>query len=109
MITDDPTTPENVVTFTGKMRPAEDRMLVPVDPMKCFHWNASFEVDVDAGKCRCKRCGEEVTPMFVLKQLMSLESMWMRTRAGYQDEMQRLAQRSSTKCQHCGAMTRISK
>ena len=46
--------------------------------------------------------------MFVLEQLMKQESQWMRTMATYQDQMKRLAERSRTKCQHCGEMTRVS-
>lgn len=83
-------------------------MLVPPPFGKCIHFNTSFEVDEDAGKCKCLGCGEEVSPMFVLKALMQLESRWMRTRAGYQEEMARLKARERTKCEKCGEMTRIS-
>lgn len=83
--------------------------LVAVDFGVCTHFNATYVVDQKAGKCVCKDCGGEVSPMFVLEQLMHEESKWLRTRAGYQDEMRRLAERSSTKCRKCGAMTRISK
>ncbi|MBT2299254.1 hypothetical protein J7E70_02140 [Variovorax paradoxus] len=93
-----------------KRQPLEEgAFLQPVPYEKCRHFRGPFEVDVDAGKCRCKQCGEEVSPIFVLEQLMKTESMWMRTRRDYQDEMKRLAQRSSTKCQHCGQMTGISR
>lgn len=89
--------------------PADDtRMLAPVPDQLCNHWNTSFEIDEVAAKCTCKACGTEVSAMFVLKRLMEIESRWMRTRAAYQEEMQRLGERSKTKCQHCGAMTRIS-
>lgn len=67
------------------------------------------EVDLKGGKCKCLKCGGEVGPMFVLEQLMHKESQWMQTRAAYQDEMRRLDERSSTKCQHCDKMTRISR
>lgn len=46
--------------------------------------------------------------MFVLKMLMQAESRWNQTRESYQEEMKRLRERSRTKCQHCGQMTRIS-
>lgn len=87
----------------------EGAMLQPVPFDKCQHLFTSFEVDVDAGKCRCKKCGEEVSPMFVLEQLMKAESRWMRTLDTYQDSMKRLAERSRTKCDHCGKMTRIGR
>lgn len=88
---------------------SDESFLVPVPHSKCIHFNGPFEIDVKGGRCVCKRCNEEVSPIFVLEQLMNQESRWMRTRAAYQDEMQRLDARSKTKCQHCGAITRISK
>lgn len=88
--------------------PIGDLFLVPA-PQPCCHFPPSFEVDVDAGKCKCRHCSGEVSPMFVLEQLMKQESRWNRTRAAYQDEMKRLDERSRTKCQHCGQLTKISK
>lgn len=84
-------------------------MLVPPSIGKCRHFNGPFEVDENAGDCKCLKCGEKVTAIFVLTQLMRLESQWMRTRAAYQEEMKRLNERSRTKCQHCGQMTKISR
>lgn len=100
----------NVVRFTGKQRPdlEEGPMLRPVEHRKCTHHFASYEVDVDAGKCKCLNCGSEVTPFFVLAQLMREESKWWRARATYDDQMKRLEERSRTKCMRCGEMTRIS-
>ncbi len=100
----------DIVQFPGKKReePDGERFLVPVPHGKCIHFQGPFEVDSKAGKCICKACGEEVDAIFVLEQLMKMESRWMQTRAAYQDEMKRLAERSSTKCQKCGQMTRIS-
>jgi hypothetical protein len=87
----------------------DERFLVPVPHSKCIHFRGPFQVDPKGGRCVCKGCGEEVSPMFVLEQLMNQESQWMRTRAAYQDEMKRLDERSRTKCQHCEKFTRISK
>lgn len=101
---------ENVLQLPVKPRepPDESRFLVPVPDDHCRHFDGPFEVDVDAARCKCLRCGSEVSAIFVLKQLMHLESRWMRTRAAYQDEMRRLNERSQTKCRHCGKLTRIS-
>lgn len=88
--------------------PAGDLFLVPA-PQPCCHFPPAFTVDPDAGKCFCRHCSGEVSPMFVLEQLMKQESRWNRTRAAYQDEMKRLDERSRTKCQHCGEMTKISR
>lgn len=93
-----------------KVDPPDGRtMLVPVPYVgRCSHWNTSFEVDVDAGDCKCLGCGQRVTAIFVLEQLMKQESRWMQTRAAHQDEMKRLKDRQRTKCEKCGHMTRIS-
>lgn len=88
--------------------PVGDRFLVPVPHRSCEHWRGPFEIDLKAAKCKCLRCGQEVGPFFVLEQLMHQESQWMRTREAYLGEMKRLDERSRTKCQHCGKLTRIS-
>lgn len=100
----------NVSALPVKPRPTLDEapMLQAVPYSHCRHSFTSFTVDADAGKCFCKACGEEVSPMFVLERLMQQESRWMRTRAAYQDEMKRLEERSKTKCRKCGEMTPIS-
>lgn len=107
----DTTTGADVVQLPVKKAEPPDgsRMLQPVPFVgRCSHFNATFEVDVNAGDCKCLGCGERVTAIFVLGELMKAESRWMRTRAAYQDEMKRLKERERTKCQHCGQMTRIS-
>jgi hypothetical protein len=93
----------------NKQEGAADRFLVEVPFSKCKHRQGPFEVDVDGAKCTCTACGETVSPFFVLNALMNQESRWMRTRASYQEEMKRLAERSRTKCRNCGEMTPISR
>ncbi len=87
---------------TGKL------MLIPKRD-GCIHFPASFEIDVNGNKCKCKLCGGEVSPWFVLEKLMQNESRWNQTREAYNEEMKRLKERSSTKCGHCGKMTPISR
>lgn len=101
----------NVVQLPVVNRPALDEapMLQAVPYSHCKHYFTTFTVDIDAGKCFCKDCGGEVSPMFVLAELMRLESRWNRTRLAYQDEMKRLDERSKTKCRKCGEMTEISR
>lgn len=90
-----------------KVEPGE-RFLVLVEPGKCSHWQGPFEIDTKGDKCICKKCGETVGAMFVLEMLMKTESRWMQAHAEYQDEMKRLSERSRTKCECCGKMTRVS-
>ena len=84
-----------------------DRMLAPVAGAKCFH-NHTYLIDDRATEVTCSACGEKLNPIWVLLQLMHQESRWHELHARYQDEMKRLNERERTKCQHCGAMTRIS-
>lgn len=107
---DDPTDELIVKRLPVEHRPPTDQgqFLREVPYTACRHYRGPFEVDVNAGSCKCLACQGTVTPMFVLEQLMRQESEWNRTRRAYQDEMLRLQMRSKTKCERCGAMTRIS-
>lgn len=100
----------NVIPIGVRPRPnAESGPFLAPPPLDaCRHTLGPFEVDVRAGKCTCRKCGGEVSAMFVLEELMRDESRWMRHRQEFIDRMQRLRERSRTKCEHCGAMTRIS-
>lgn len=57
----------------------------------------------------CGNCGVKLDPMWVLKMLAHKESQWHQTRERYNDEMRRLSERSRTKCEACGHLTRISR
>lgn len=85
----------------------EERFLV-VEHGKCSHFNGPFIIDDKAADVTCKRCGEKLNPMWVLTQLAHQESRWFEHFKRYQGEMQRLSERSKTKCQHCKKMTNIS-
>lgn len=101
-------TDDKITTLPIKPKADTGHLMLVPPSAGCPHFPANYEIDVDAGRCRCKICGGEVSPWFVLKMLMHHESTWNRTREAYQDEMKRLRERSKTKCDHCGKMTRIS-
>jgi hypothetical protein len=61
------------------------------------------ETEVECGNCHTK-----LDPIWVLRNLAVEESTWARARERYQDEMKRLRDRSYTRCEHCGKMTKIS-
>jgi len=86
--------------------PEERFLVVPV--AECLHFNGPFLVDDTLAEVTCGQCKQKLNPMWVLKQLVQKESRWFAHFARYQGEMKRLAERSRTKCQHCGEMTRIS-
>lgn len=74
----------------------------------CSHLNCHFIVDESRDTVECADCGERMNPMWVLARLCSRDSMFHAAHAKYRDEMKRLNERQSTKCRHCGQMTRIS-
>lgn len=101
----------NVAVLPVKFKepPGEDAPFFVVEHMgKCSHFGP-FIVNDKEDAVTCKQCGERLNPMYVLKRLAHEETRWHQARVAYQDEMQRLKERSRTKCDHCGEMTRISK
>lgn len=103
---------ENVVQLNApfKQPVPEERYLVRAPRLDaCSHWNGPFLVNETLAEVTCGKCGEKLNPMWVLGQLVAKENRWHEHFARYQEEMKRLAERSRTKCEHCGEMTRISK
>lgn len=100
-----PNVTELPVKFKSPAAP-EDVTLVRVWAGKCYH--RQVLVDEKKAEVECAACHEKLNPMWVLSMLASHESRWHEAGKRYQDEMKRLTERSSTKCNHCGKMTRIS-
>ncbi|MDB6119308.1 MAG: hypothetical protein JWO08_3089 [Verrucomicrobiaceae bacterium] len=86
----------------------EDRFLV-VEHAGCCHFNGPYLIDAKNADVTCGQCKAKLNPMFVLEQLAHQETRWHEHFKRYQEEMSRLKERSRTKCQHCGEMTRISR
>ena len=86
----------------------EDKMLnlLPT-PKGCL--GHSYIIDEESNIVTCSKCNKTFNPMSVLVSLARKESRWQMNRERYKEEMERLSERSRTKCQHCGEMTRISK
>lgn len=100
---------ENVVQLKVPFKkPVPEEPFLVVEHSPCSHFNGPFLVDPDKAEVTCGRCKEKLNPMFVLKQLAYQETSWHEHFKRYQEDMQRLRERSRTKCQHCGQMTRIS-
>jgi len=81
---------------------------------KCNHiWRGStmsyvqYVIRDGETEVECGECGTKLDPMWVLTRMAREETQWGRTRLHYIEEMRRLNERSRTKCQHCGQMTRI--
>lgn len=91
-----------------KPAPSEDRTLLQVDTRACAH-RGPYVVDESLSEVECATCHAKLNPMWVLTRMANRETSMERHRATYQDEMQRLAERKKTKCEHCRKMTRISK
>ena len=84
----------------------KDRVLKSVHLGRC--WHKRFIVDEQLAEVECADCHEKLNPMWVLQQLSIQENRFHELHARYHDELKRLGERSRTKCQHCGEMTRIS-
>ena len=73
----------------------------------CDHHNG-FIVDSKLATVECARCHALLNPMWALEQLCRRDHTFHVNAKRYHEEMQRLAERSRTMCEHCGKMTRIS-
>jgi hypothetical protein len=97
------------VKFKGPLPP--DRTLLSpreVGRTKCLHYPGHFIVDGSLAEVTCGDCGEKLNPMWVLQQLATRDRNFAEAHTRYHEQMKRLSERTSTKCRHCGKMTRIS-
>jgi hypothetical protein len=96
-----------------KKRAPEDRTVVrPWEvgrPAACSHLMATYLIRDGEAEVECGRCGTRLDPMWVLAKIATEDRRWAESQARYQEEQKRLAERKRTKCDHCGAMTRISR
>lgn len=85
------------------------RWVFRADPAtgRTHRFNAQYLIREGDTEVECSLCNTRLDPMFVLRILAIEENQWQETRKHYQEEMARLNERSRTKCQHCGQMTRI--
>jgi ribosomal protein S27E len=100
---------DNVHELPVKIRPelGDERALRVVSSGGC--WHKVFIVDEKLAEVTCATCGTKLNPLWVLTQLAQSENRFHELHARYHDELKRLAERSKTKCEHCGGMTRISR
>lgn len=114
MIISDEEATANVTKLPVKFKtPAPPELsLVLDDHTKCRHWEfsgAQYIVDEALAEVTCSLCNEKLNPMWVLNQIAKRESRMLQAHERYVDEMKRLKERSRTKCDSCGKMTRISR
>jgi len=100
---------DNVTILPVKPRSdlGKERVFQSVPTRKC--WHRRFIVDEQLDEVTCADCREKLNPMWVLRELCNKEHRYHELHARYDEELKRLAERSRTKCGHCGAMTKISK
>lgn len=92
--------------------PNDRTLLQPFEVPKvgrCSHLFAQYIVDPSAAEVECGKCHEKLNPMWVLAQLANSDRRMAEHRERYAAESKRLSERTSTKCQHCKKMTRISR
>lgn len=97
------------VKFKGPL--PEDRTLLgpsEVGKSKCHHYPGCFIVDSSLAEVTCGECKEKLNPMWVLGQLATRDRNFAEAHTRYHEQMKRLSERTSTKCQHCKKMTRVS-
>lgn len=103
----------NVTPLGVRFKKAEeDRVLllgweVHSPAEKCFH--SRFIIDPELEQVECAKCHERLNPMWVLQHLATTDIQFRESRKRYMEEMRRIDERSRTKCEHCGQMTRISR
>lgn len=71
--------------------------------------NVTYLVDEGAAEVECGHCHAKLNPMWVLTKLAHNETRYHETAERYHEELRRLSERSRTKCDACGHMTRISR
>lgn len=75
----------------------------------CNHLFATYLIGDGDAEVTCGRCDAKLDPMWVLHKLAIHDRRMAENTERYRDETKRLAERSRTKCDHCGKMTRISR
>lgn len=76
---------------------------------ECSHRDTTYLICASETEVVCGRCNTRLSPLWVLAQLAHHEHRMNDLNDQYDDQMKRLAERSRTKCEHCGRMTRISR
>ena len=75
----------------------------------CSHFYTQYVVDEALAEVECYKCKAKLNPMWVLTRLANEDRRYEEAQKRHQDEMQRLSDRTRTKCFHCGKMTTISR
>lgn len=83
--------------------------VAPRESSPCmFRHKGPYLVDEKLAEVECGTCHAKLNPMHVLGELARQETNWHTYRRTYLEQVQRLRERSRTKCEHCNRMTRIS-
>lgn len=93
------------VTFKGHSD--GEKLLIHKNSYACKH--GPYVIDEALAEVTCEPCGAKMNPIHVLKILANHENRWHQNAENAKAEMERLEQRTRTKCQHCHQMTRISR
>ena len=83
-----------------------ERVLSP-STKYCRHGH--LVVDQKRALVECKDCGERITPMVALAQMMDRESVYHKHIDTMKDVIEKAKKKNQCKCEKCGQMTRIEK
>ena len=92
--------------------PADRTLVLPYEVQRasCDHmFGVQYIIDIAQAEVECSKCHAKLNPMWVLKQLAIQDSRYYEAQQRYKEEMARLSERSRTKCDNCGKLTRISR
>ncbi|EKO3439510.1 hypothetical protein NTE19_003402 [Vibrio fluvialis] len=89
-------------------RELPDRMLKKAQsyPVKCKH--AQFMVDQQLDTVECGKCGERLSPVWVLSQLADKETELRRRFSISKALAEEVKDKTKCKCEHCGKITSIA-
>lgn len=98
---------DNIVDFPALGdRPQKALVKAPRYPVKCKH--GEFIVDDQLDTVECGKCGEKLSPMWVLLQFAYKDSQVRQRFAINEALVEEISKKTKCKCEHCGKLTKIA-
>lgn len=87
-------------------KPQKALIKAPRYPIKCKH--GEFIVDDQLDTVECGKCGEKLSPVWVLLQFADKDSDIRRRFATNEALVEEIQKKTKCKCEHCGKLTKIA-
>lgn len=88
-------------------KPADEKRMLKTVYKGTGCRNHAYLIDDEASQVTCSKCDKIFNPIAVLLDLSRKESTWVMNQKRAIELMEKLSQRSRTKCNNCGKMTKI--